>query len=141
MTMPYMPEALWFARDAAERMMTDVGVVTRSAVPTASTIVDPLTGLTPASGPPVVIYTGKCFLVERRIQNPTARAVAADYPYVETVTLMLPSNTPAIRVQDIFTLTAAPDHPQDVGLRFRITFFNPGTHSKVRKCQMEGITG
>lgn len=137
MTLPY---ALQFARTAAESLMTDRGTVTRDSV-SAKQLIDPLTGLYTSNLPPTVIYSGPCFVLERRVQNPSSRSDAGDFPYTETASLLLPAHAALVLVQDIFTIDWAPDHPQDVGLRFRITFFNPGTQIKARKCQMEAITG
>jgi hypothetical protein len=120
--------------------MTDSGTITREVVSTSTTI-DPATGLYTDVGTITVIYSGICFVDEKRIQNPVSRTVGGDSPITDVASLLLPASSPLIKVQDIFVLDAAPDHPADVGLRFRITFVNPATQVKSRRCQMEAITG
>ena len=122
--------------------MVDRGTIYRPSTNTTSPI-DPVTGWFVDDGTTsmTLVWSGPCFLLDKRIQNPSARAVAEDYPFSEVASLLMPSDTPQVRVQDIFVLDSAPDHPQDVGTRFRITFFKPGTQLKARECQMETITG
>lgn len=130
--------ALVIARARALTRMVDSGTITRTVAGT--TVMDPATGARPK--PEVTpIYSGPCFLTEKRIQNPGATGVADDFPVEEVASLVLPSLGPRIERGDIFVLTAAPDHPQDVGRRFRIISFNPGTQNKARQFQMSAIIG
>jgi hypothetical protein len=109
---------------------------------TSTGLVDPVTGLQPVIGGGLV-YSGPCFILEKRVQNPSARGVAGDAPFSEVATLDIPHITTGatVEVKDVVVLTAAPDHPGDVGRRFRITYVNPGTQLKAQQCQMEVITG
>jgi hypothetical protein len=54
---------------------------------------------------------------------------------------MLPANAGDVRVQDVVTITAAPDHVRDVGRRLRVSSINTGTQLKQQRCQVEVITG
>jgi hypothetical protein len=132
--------ALIVARARALSRMVDQCTISRPGV--SSGPVDPVTGLQAVSGG-TSIHSGRCFILEKRVQNPTARGVAGDAPFVEVATLEIPHITSGLRleVKDIVVITAAPDHPGDVGRRFRITYVNPGTQLKAQQCQMEVITG
>lgn len=126
------------ARRRAETRMVDRGTISR---PQSHGEFDPATGVPGGSGDPVLIYRGKCQIVQNRISNPTATAVGGDFPVVETVTLSLPTSVPQILPLDIFTLDEAPDHPQDVGRRFRVIAFDPSTQVKQRRYQVAAIIG
>jgi hypothetical protein len=117
--------------------MVDSGTITRSG--TAGTV-NPATGV-PVTGAVVTVWSGPCLLAERRVQNPTATPIAGDFPFSEVATLKVPSSVPKILPMDVFTLDSAPDHPQDVGRRFRITSFDPSTQAKERRFQMSAIIG
>lgn len=118
--------------------MVDTGRITRTGP--LSGALDPVTGLRiPAV--PVVVYEGKCFVDELRIQNPSPAAVAGDFPVSMVATLKLPAMGEQVLVQDLFVLTSAPDHPQDVGRHYRISSFNPKTQAKARLFQMQAVIG
>lgn len=130
--------ALVAARVAAESRMVDSCVITRPGL--SSGPVDPATGRRIAAVSSDV-YAGQCNVEELRVQNPSPSGVAADFPVSMTATLRVPAMGPSIQVQDVVVLTAAPDHPQDVGLRFRVTSFNPKTQAKARMFQMQSVVG
>lgn len=126
------------ARARAETRMVDRCSVTRPGVQSADR--DPVTGaMIPAGEIPV--YSGACAFSELRVQNPTPTSVAGDFPVSMIVTLSLPAMGPLVQLQDLVAVTSAPDHPQDVGLRFRVTSFNPKSQAKSRMFQMQAVIG
>lgn len=130
--------ALVVARARAQSRMVDSCTITRGSAETGMR--DPVTGLrTPGST--TTIYSDICNVAELRVQNPSPTGVAADFPVSMVATLRLPALGPQIHVQDVVVLDAAPDHPQDVGMRFRITSFNPKTQAKARVFQMQSVIG
>lgn len=130
--------ALVTARSRALTRMVDRGSVWR---PSSSGALDPVTGIPALGAAAAPIWSGPCFLSEKRVQNPSARPVAGDFPFEEVATLSLPSDVPQIDPLDVFVLESAPDHPQDVGRRFKVISFNPSTQVKARQFQMAAIIG
>jgi hypothetical protein len=130
--------ALAIARGRALTRMVDRCTITRPGA--LSGPVDPVTGLQ-TGGSSSAVYSGACFFEVTRVQNPTASDVAGDFPVSEVLTLMLPANAGDVRVQDVVTITAAPDHVRDVGRRLRVSSINTGTQLKQQRCQVEVITG
>lgn len=130
--------ALATARGRALTRMVDSCTVSRPGGLTGP--VDPSTGLQTPSADSLV-YSGGCFFEVTRVQNPSASNVAGDFPITEVLTLMLPANAGDVHVQDVVQVTAAPDHPRDVGRRLRVSSINTGTQLKQQRCQVEVITG
>ena len=128
--------ALMVARARALSRMVDTCAITR---PGSGGTYDPVTDTYSGSTTPV--YSGACFVQERRIQNPEASSGGGDFPVAEALTLKLPSDSPACQVADIVVISAAPDHPNDVGRRYRITSVNPATQKKSRDYQMSTVIG
>jgi hypothetical protein len=95
----------------------------------------------PTVGTVAAVYSGKCFLDEGQIQNPNPQETAGDYPVVSHFTLKLPVSAGPAVVDDVVVMTACPDHPRDVGVRFRVSSINPGTQKKTQNCQVEVISG
>jgi hypothetical protein len=116
--------------------MVDSGTITRLGAPVGG--VDPVTW-EQAVGESQTVYSGPCAITELRVQNPKPSGVGGDYPVAMVATLRLPAQGAHIQVQDVFVLDSAPDHPQEVGMRFRITSFNPKTQAKARLFQMESV--
>lgn len=129
------------ARARALTRMVDRCTITRPGYSSAK--LDPLTGLTPVvAGTPVYPeegLDGPCAIEVLRVQNPTASSVGGDFPVSMVSTLSLPAMGPRVVVGDVVLITAAPDHPQDIGLKFRITAFNPKTQAKARLFQMQTV--
>lgn len=121
--------------------MVDSCTISRPGVTSAGPV-DPVTGLQPVSAG-AQVYSGICFVGEKRVQNPSARGVAGDAPFEEYATLDIPHILagPNVEVKDIVVITGAPDHPGDVGRRYRVTFVSPGTQLKAQQCQMTTVTG
>ena len=118
--------------------MPDTCTVTRPGV--QSTDRDPVTGaMMPVADTPV--YSGKCAVEELRVQNPSPTSVASDFPVSMIATLKLPAMGPLVVIGDRVTLFTAPDHPQDAGLVFRVTSFNPKSQAKARLFQMQSVIG
>lgn len=130
--------AIILARVRAQTRMVDRCVITRPGVP--SSAIDPVTGLSPvATDRPV--YSGVCEFDELRVQNPSPASVAGDFPVSMIATLALPAPGPLVQEQDTVTMTSAPYHPQHVGMRFKITAFNPKSLAKAQVFQMQAVIG
>lgn len=128
--------ALSAARHAAESRMVDSCVVSRNSA-TAGLDADGM----PIAGSPTPVYSGRCFLLEARVQNPNPSDVAGDFPVTEALTLKVPALAAQLLVGDVVVMTACPDHPRDVGARLRVSSINPGTQRKSQNCQVEVIAG
>jgi hypothetical protein len=126
------------ARQFAVDVMPDACTIARPGTLTGA--VNPATGLQSASSD-TQIYSGPCYLSSNRVSNPRPSNVASDFPIAEAFTLRLPSKSGDIRVQDVVVLTAAPDHPQDVGRRMKINSVDIASHIKQQRFQVEVITG
>lgn len=126
------------ARMRAETRMVDTVMITRTG---AAGVFDNSLGTMGAGAAATKVYSGPCFLSEKRVQNPKARPIAGDFPFEEVATLHLPAASPQILPMDVATMLAAPDHPQDTGRRFRVISFDPSTQAKERRFQMSAIIG
>lgn len=130
--------AIILARGRAQTRMVDRCTITRTGAPSADR--DPVTGaMLPAVESPV--YSGMCEFDELRVQNPSPVSVAGDFPVSMIATLALPATGPLVQEQDTVTLTSAPYHPQHVGMRFKITAFNPKSLAKAQVFQMQAVIG
>jgi hypothetical protein len=97
----------------------------------------------PVVGPSSAVYSGKCFLQEKRLQNTSPGNVAADYVLTETFTLKRPATAAPVSVGDVVTMTGSGDSARGwiVGFRLRVTALNPATQKKTLDAQVEAIVG
>ena len=130
-----------FARRLAESLMTDTVTWTRSVPATGPVTINPATG-NPQTVPDQVIYTGPCRFFLQRIPRRTGGGLdAGDYVVTMTTYASIPYTAPNLAVADIGTITGSLEHPQDVGLAFRVVGVIRNTQASAQRFQVEAVVG
>ena len=130
-----------FARRLAESLMTDTVTWTRSVPATGTLVIDPATGL-PTTGPDTTTYTGPCRFFLQRIPRRTGGGLdAGDYVVTMTTYASIPYTAPNLAIDDVGTITGSLEHPQDVGLKFRVVGVIRNTQASAQRFQVEAVVG
>lgn len=130
-----------FARRLAESLMTDTMSWTRTVPATGTIIIDLATGQ-PTTVPDITVYTGPARLFLQRIPRRTGGGLdAGDYVVTMTTYASIPYTAPNLEVADIGTITGSLEHPQDIGLVYRIVGIIRNTQASAQRFQVEAVVG
>ncbi len=130
-----------FARRLAESLMTDTMSWTRTVPTTGTIIVDLATGQ-PTTVPDITVYTGPARFFLQRIPRRTGGGMdAGDFVVAMTTYASIPYTAPNLEVADIGTITGSLEHPQDIGLVYRIVGIIRNTQASAQRFQVEAVVG
>jgi len=120
-------------RSLAEDLMQTTVIIRRSGAPAR----DPENGTMVPSL--TTIYNGPA-----RVRFPTGQPRGSDQAgqrvAEQSPTVWVPVNASSIRVDDEGEITANPNSPEDVGLRFRVAGVHVQTHSTSRRLPVEVVS-
>lgn len=120
-------------REAAERLMTDTAELRRA---TDEMVTDPETGeVKPGVA---VVATVKCKVASNAPTSTTPEAGEHRYT-VEQLRLHMPLGSPAL-AGDEAVITESEINPDNVGIAFRLSELNRGTHRTAQRWSVEVLT-
>ena len=127
-------------RELAEELMTDSARWTRS-VPVTGPIVLDANG-NPTTVADVVIFAGPVrFFLQRIPRRGQSTQSAGDFVVDMTTYASVPFSAPNLNVNDIGVVTGSVDHPQDIGLTYRVLGTIRNTQATAQRFQVEAVVG
>lgn len=121
--------------------MTDTVTWTRPGVVTGPIVIDPATGL-PTVPADVTIYTGACRFFLQRIPRRTGGGTSAgDFVVDMTTYASIPYAAPNLSIADKGIITASSEHPQDVGLKYKVVGIIRNTQASAQRFQVQSVVG
>lgn len=127
-------------RALAEELMTDTATWKRS-VPVSGPIVLDSNG-NPVTVADTVIFTGPVrFFLQRIPRRGQSTMSAGDFVVDMTTYASVPFSAPNLNVNDIGVITGSADHPQDIGLKYRVLGTIRNTQATAQRFQVEAVVG
>jgi hypothetical protein len=127
-------------RAEAESLMTDTATWTRS-VPVSGPIVLDGNG-NPVTVADTVVYSGPVrFFLQRIPRRGQSTTSAGDFVVDMTTYASIPYAAPNLAINDIGVITGSLEHPQDIGLQYRVLGLIRNTQATAQRFQVEAVVG